>query len=80
MAHAIGCLGSPVQTYRTERKLARKRAAKRGRLLNQNRTMVGALVSHDGGMTFKVVKCRQGHLHHLTAAYLYADSVEYAQK
>ena len=81
MAHAIGCLGSSVQTYRTERKLAAKRAAKVARKLrNQDRRPALVLVSHDEGRTFQAVKCRQGHLHHVQKAYLFADTVCYPSK
>jgi len=80
MAHAIGCLGSAVQTYRREKKAAARRATKRGKLRNQNRKMAVVVVSHDGGKTFRGVKCRQGHLHHVRAAFLYADVVEYTSR
>lgn len=80
MAHAIGCLGTAVQTYRTERKLAKRRAARRGKLRNQDRKPAVVLVSHDGGRRFTPVRCRQGQLHHVKAAFFYADIVEYPSK
>ena len=85
MAHAIGCLGSPVSTYRAEKEKATRRAqAKKalthGPIRNQARAMTLAVISRDNEKTVKVVKVRQGHLHHVKAAYLHASNVMYLDK
>lgn len=77
MAHAIGCLGSAVETYRHERaKKARRDSLKRGPVRNQKRKTALAVVQHEGDAHVKLVRVRVGHLHHIQQAYMWANRNE----
>ena len=80
MAHAIGCLGSSVATYRAERAKSVRRKVDRKALThgprNQDRVMTFAVISRPEEKGIKVIRVRKGHLNHVKAAYLYGK-VEY---
>ncbi len=77
MAHAIGCLGSAVQTYRAEKAAARKRTSARrairnGPTRNQDRKRIIVSVIHEDGFE-KLVLARRGHFTHVNNAFWHAN-------
>jgi len=76
MAHAIGCLGTPIAVTVCRRERA-KRAERGVRLAvpkrNQTRTMLVAAVTTTPGR-FRLLPVREGHLRHVRAAMFYHEA------
>lgn len=81
MAHAIGCLGSSVETYRKERAAHKVRmSTPHARVRNQDRKKAIVFVSHDNGASFRAVKTRVGHVHDVKTAFCFADSFKMVKR
>jgi hypothetical protein len=84
MSYAIGCLGAGTDHVARYRAVKAERADRVRRikppLRNQTREMTFAVISRPGTTRVKVIPVRQGHLHHVSKAYFYAERVEYVGK